>query len=238
LESPKLAPPRPSETATSKSDRFITTPRGRRHPLPLFLPVCQLNAPFVPMEVLREVYRVDGGILNSYFLYKQRELRDQFDAGLTLREYAGLGEGLLVTDSGAFQGFVRKLFLSNKTIVAFQEQIGTDVSSPLDLVTPPGDKRGVAEDKLVATNKRIREALPLVEQSMLAGVQQGGRFLDLRRRSTDELCSATPERRLARMCRCTFTARAIPSRYRFSLHWERISSIRRRSAITPANERT
>lgn len=189
LESPELAPPQPPATAEVGTDRFITTPRGQRHALPLFLPVCQLNAPFVPMDVLREVYRVDGGILNSYFLYKQRELRDQFDAGLTLREYAGLGEGLLVTDSGAFQGFVRKLFLSNKTIVAFQEQIGTDVSSPLDLVTPPGDKRSIAEDKLVATNKRIRAGLPLVEKSMLAGVQQGGRFLDLRRRSTEELAA-------------------------------------------------
>ncbi len=141
------------------------------------------------MDVLRDEMRVDGGILNAYFLYKQRELRDRFDQGLTLREYVGLGEGLLVTDSGAFQGFVRKLFLSNKTIVAFQESIGTDVSSPLDLVTPPGDKRRVAEDKLNATNKRIRAALPLVEQSTLAGVQQGGRFLDLRRRSTEELAA-------------------------------------------------
>jgi 7-cyano-7-deazaguanine tRNA-ribosyltransferase len=167
--------------------RSITTPRGRAHPLPLFLPVCQLNAPFVPMQVLRDELHVDGGILNAYFLYKQRALRDQFAAGLTLREYAGIGDGLLVTDSGAFQGFVRKLFLSNETIVAFQEQIGTDVSSPLDLVTPPGDKRTIATDKLVATNKRIRAALPLVEKSMLAGVQQGGRFLDLRRRSTEEL---------------------------------------------------
>jgi 7-cyano-7-deazaguanine tRNA-ribosyltransferase len=175
--------------ARGGADRVITTPRGRAHRLPLFLPVCQLNAPFVPMEVLRDVLHVDGGILNSYFLYKQRELRDQFEAGLTLREYAGIGEGLLVTDSGAFQGFVRKLFLSNETIVAFQEQIGTDVSSPLDLVTPPGDKRAVAEAKLVATNKRIRAALPLVEKSMLAGVQQGGRYLDLRRRSTEELAA-------------------------------------------------
>ncbi|MEX2187970.1 MAG: tRNA-guanine transglycosylase, partial [Pirellulales bacterium] len=33
----------------------------------------------------------------------------------------------------------------------------------------------------------IRAALPLVENSTLAGVQQGGRFLDLRRRSTEEL---------------------------------------------------
>lgn len=189
LETGEFSPSTSADEGSQRCGRFIATPRGRRHPLPLFLPVCQLNAPFVPMDVLRDVHRVDGGILNAYFLYKQRALRDQFDAGLTLREYAGLGDGLLVTDSGAFQGFVRKLFLDNQTIVAFQERIGTDVSSPLDLVTPPGDKRSVAEDKLVATNKRIRAALPLVENSLLAGVQQGGRFLDLRRRSTEELAA-------------------------------------------------
>lgn len=172
-----------------RAERLITTPRGRRHRLPLFLPVCQLNDPFVPMEVLRDEMAVDGGILNAYFLYKQRALRERFEGGLTLREYVGLPDGLLVTDSGAFQGFVRKLYLSNETIVAFQERIGTDVASPLDLVTPPGDKRGVAEDKLAATNKRVRAAMPLVERSLLAGVQQGGRFLDLRRRSTEELAA-------------------------------------------------
>ena len=189
LEAKEFSPPTSADKASQRCQRFLTTPRGRRHPLPLFLPVCQLNAPFVPMDVLRDVHRVDGGILNAYFLYKQRSLRDQFDAGLTLREYTGLGEGLLVTDSGAFQGFVRKLFLDNETIVAFQERIGTDVASPLDLVTPPGDKRSVAEDKLFATNKRVRAALPLVKKSLLAGVQQGGRFLDLRRRSVEELAA-------------------------------------------------
>ncbi|MEX2188729.1 MAG: hypothetical protein WD875_18110, partial [Pirellulales bacterium] len=137
MESSETTPPKSISAAAACAERFITTPRGRRHALPLFLPVCQLNDPFVPMDVLRDEMRVDGGIINAYFLYKQRELRDRFDDGLTLREYVGLCDGLLVTDSGAFQGFVRKLFLSNKTIVAFQERIGTDVSSPLDLVTPP-----------------------------------------------------------------------------------------------------
>jgi 7-cyano-7-deazaguanine tRNA-ribosyltransferase len=165
----------------------MTTARGKRHVLPLFLPVCQMNAPFVPIARLREI-GADGGITNAYFLYKNRELRARFEAGERLRDYVGL-DGLLVTDSGAFQGFVRKLILSNKTIVTFQDEIGTDIASPLDLVTPPGDKRSIAEAKLDATNKRIAEALPLVKTSYLAGVQQGGRFLDLRRRSAEALAA-------------------------------------------------
>lgn len=164
----------------------IRTKSGGEHPLPLFLPVCQLNSPFISVDDWKRHHEISGCIVNAYFLYKDREIRAEFDRGVMLRDFIGL-DGLYVTDSGAFQGFARKLILSNRKIVRFQDQIGTDVTSPLDLVTPPGDRRTVAEDKLHATLRRIREAVPLVQQSTLAGVQQGGRFLDLRRRAVDEL---------------------------------------------------
>jgi 7-cyano-7-deazaguanine tRNA-ribosyltransferase len=57
----------------------------------------------------------------------------------------------------------------------------------LDFVTPPGDNRTDATWKMEGTLKRIREAKPLVERGVLAGVQQGGRFLDLRTRSLEGL---------------------------------------------------
>lgn len=170
----------------NKPLKTLETSRGAQHSLPLFLPVCQLNSPFVSVDAWKRHHAVDGCIVNAYFLYKDRELRARFDGGMAIRDFIGL-DGLYVTDSGAFQGFARKLILSNKKIVRFQDQIGTDVASPLDLVTPPGDRRTVAEDKLGATLRRIREAMPLAEQSTLAGVQQGGRFLDLRLRAVDEL---------------------------------------------------
>lgn len=166
--------------------KTLTTSRGVEHPLPLFLPVCQLNSQFVSVDAWKKHHDVSGCIVNAYFLYKDRELRAKFDGGLSIRDFIGL-DGLYVTDSGAFQGFARKLLLSNKNIVKFQDQIGTDITSPLDLVTPPGDRRTIAHDKLNATLRRIREAMPLAKQSTLAGVQQGGRFLDLRLRSVEEL---------------------------------------------------
>jgi 7-cyano-7-deazaguanine tRNA-ribosyltransferase len=123
---------------------------------------------------------------NAFFMYKDREMRRRFAEGLTLAEHLGF-DGLLCTDSGAFQGFRGKLYLSNRKIVAFQDSIGTDIAAPLDLVTPPGDKRSVAERKLAKTQERIREGLAIVRRSLLAGIQQGGRFMDLRRRSVAEL---------------------------------------------------
>jgi 7-cyano-7-deazaguanine tRNA-ribosyltransferase len=77
--------------------------------------------------------------------------------------------------------------LKNKDIVMFQEKIGADIVSPLDIVTPPGDSRKVAEQKLTKTLARVREASGLLTRSTLAAVQQGGRFLDLRRRSVEGL---------------------------------------------------
>jgi len=92
-----------------------------------------------------------------------------------------------MTDSGAYQGFNRPLLLRNRKIVAFQDAIGADIVSPLDLVTPPGDTRTVAEKKLASTIKRVREAQQYCRRGILAGVQQGGRFRDLRRQGVEEL---------------------------------------------------
>ena len=170
----------------STNTRVLRTRAGTTYRLPLFLPVYQPKSAIVPIENWETHYGVEGCIVNAYFLYKNRETRAAFMAGEELHRYIG-SNGLVMTDSGAFQGFTRQLFLENKKIVAFQEKIGADIVSPLDLVTPPGDNRTVAERKLKVTTKRIREAKALVSRAILAGVQQGGRFLDLRRLSAESL---------------------------------------------------
>ncbi len=185
--------------ATGKtSARVIRTRRGAEFALPLFLPVFRPGTAVVGPGAWEGAPRIRGCMANAFFLYKDRAMRARFKAGLTLREHLAPSEGLapgegpgfdglLCTDSGAFQGFRGKLFLSNRKIVSFQDSIGTDVAAPLDLVTPPGDKRSVAERKLAKTQERTREGLALAEHCILAGIQQGGRFMDLRRRSVAEL---------------------------------------------------
>lgn len=160
--------------------------RGRLHPLPLFMPVYQPRQPTFQLARDGDGLTIDGLIVNAFFLYKQRELRKTLTTGTTLQELVGF-DGLISTDSGAFQGFSRALYLKNRDIVRFQDQIRSDIIAPLDLVTPPGDSRTTAQSKLDVTNKRIAEALDIVEHGIVAGVQQGGRFLDLRERSTEAL---------------------------------------------------
>lgn len=164
----------------------FTDNRGRVFPLPLFMPVYQPREPVFRLAQDDPTMTIDGLIVNSFFLYKQRDLRRRLTEETQLHEFVGF-DGLIATDSGAFQGFTRTLYLKNKDIVRFQDRIGSDVIAPLDLVTPPGDRRTVSQEKLDATNKRIKEALSIAERGIVAGVQQGGRFLDQRRASVEAL---------------------------------------------------
>ncbi len=175
-----------ADATTKTNARVLRTKRGAEFALPIFLPVFRPGTAVVGPGAWEGAPLIRGCMANAFFLYKDRTMRGRFAEGLTLSRHLGF-DGLLCTDSGAFQGFRGKLFLSNRKIVAFQDSIGTDIAAPLDLVSPPGDKRTVAERKLAKTQKRIREALALTEHCLLAGIQQGGRFMDLRRRSVDEL---------------------------------------------------
>jgi 7-cyano-7-deazaguanine tRNA-ribosyltransferase len=167
------------------SRRFVTQ-GGQEHRLPIFLPVYQAHRTAGLLDGWPGGPAVHGCIVNAYFLYKQRDIRRQLETDRNLHAYLSFS-GLVATDSGAFQGFTRQLYLKNADIVRFQDRIGSDVLAPLDLVTPPGDNRTTAQAKLRATEKRIEQALGLVEHGILAGVQQGGRFMDLRRDSVRKL---------------------------------------------------
>jgi 7-cyano-7-deazaguanine tRNA-ribosyltransferase len=166
--------------------RRLITKKGKTYTLPLFLPVYQPKSNLISIDDLKSKFSSDGLIVNGFFLYKDAEVRAKFASGLTIHEYVGF-DGLIMTDSGAFQGLKRPLYLENKKIVAFQDAIKADIVSPLDLISPPGDNYETARKKLASTCKRIREAKELVKNGILAGVQQGGRFLELRRKSMEEL---------------------------------------------------
>jgi 7-cyano-7-deazaguanine tRNA-ribosyltransferase len=152
--------------------------------LPAFLPVYQPRARAFQLATAGPNFEIEELIVNSYFLCKQRDIRRTLTTAMGLHEFVGFN-GVITTDGGAFHRFSRQLYLSNLDIVGFQDRIGSDVIATLDLVTPPWDKRTEAEAELAATNKRIREGLNRVKRGILAGVQQGGRFEDLRQRSTD-----------------------------------------------------
>jgi 7-cyano-7-deazaguanine tRNA-ribosyltransferase len=152
---------------------------------PLFLPVYEPENPYLSLSEMQEAFGVRAIMVNAFFLYRRKELRRiLLERGI--KDHLGF-HGLVMTDSGAFQAFRSRVYLRNSRIIRFQEDIGADIVSPFDVVTPPWDNLMTAESKLRVTLRRMEEGLALVKRAALAGVQQGGRFLELRRRAAEDL---------------------------------------------------
>lgn len=97
---------------------------------------------------------------------------------------------VVVTDSGSYQMSVygdEEIDVSNRDILEFQREIGTDVATPLDVPTPPGASYETAEDDVETTLSRVREAVELYdgddEAPALNAPVQGALRDDLRVRS-------------------------------------------------------
>ena len=118
-------------------------------------------------------------ITNAYIIYKNRDLRIKaLENGVhNLINFSGP----IVTDSGSFQlSEYGDIDVSNQDIIEFQEKIGADIGTSLDIPTPPFVKRGRAEKELEITIKRARESLNIRKDMMLNSVVQGSTFTDLR----------------------------------------------------------
>lgn len=165
--------------------KILTTRSGMKIQTPLFLPVYEIGNEYLNLDTLKTDFPLRGLITNAYFLYKQREIRKNIYPNYikTLLDF----KGLVVTDSGAFQALSGKIILNNKKIIRFQTEIGADIISPLDLITGPGDNKTEAQKKMTATLKRIEQGLQICNPAILIGVQQGGKYLDLRRQAIKHL---------------------------------------------------
>ena len=131
-------------------------------------------------------YGAEVVITNAYLIYKNEDLRE-------IAEKEGVHklinfDGPVVTDSGSFQlseyGDVQ---VSNQEIVEFQEKIGTDIGTSLDIPTPPDVKRERAKKELEITLQRAAESLEVRDELMLNSVVQGSTYPDLRSKCADEL---------------------------------------------------
>ncbi len=164
----------------------ITLANNQTYALPLFLPVFEQDNPYgITGAMLWRDFHVQGVITNGFLIYKRRDLRES--PALDVKKLLGF-EGLVMTDSGAYQALGGRVYVKNRKIVRFQRDIGADIISPFDLITPPRDNWKTANRKLNDTLKHIEEALKIAgDRCILAGVQQGGRYIDLRERSARAL---------------------------------------------------
>ncbi|MCQ8893895.1 MAG: tRNA guanosine(15) transglycosylase TgtA [Methanolinea sp.] len=160
--------------------------RDKVLPTPALLPVINPHLqPVSPAEMKR--LGAEGLITNSYIFSRSEEFRER-----TLSQ--GLHrvlsfDGLIMTDSGAFQLSVYgDIPVSNEEILRFQQAIGSDIIVPLDIPTPPDADRARAERELLTTMARLAEARSLCgEDAVVAGPVQGGIYPDLRERAGREV---------------------------------------------------
>lgn len=151
---------------------------GKTVHTPALFPVVNPHLPLItPVEI--QAMGAEAIITNAYIFSQSERFREEARVK-GLHRVLGF-EGVIMTDSGAFQQSVyRDVGITNREILEFQRSIGSEILVPLDVATPPQADRTTAESDLSTTLGRIRESIEIVGMDNLAAPVQGGRFTDLR----------------------------------------------------------
>ena len=144
---------------------------------PALMPVFNPQSSLITVDELSELFDCKVLMANSYMLLKNEELKEKIlDEGI--HKLFGFG-GLIATDSGSYQlmnyGMVEA---TNREVIEFQEKIGSDIGSFLDIPTLPDAFKPRAKAQVDETLKRSVEAED-AKFLVNAGIQ-GGKYLDLR----------------------------------------------------------
>jgi len=123
---------------------------------------------------------VKGIITNSYIMYKNPSLRESFiEKGI----HRAIGyDGIIMTDSGAFQKYVYgNIDVNDTEIFQFQLDIGVDLPTVLDEFSEPTDSYETIMQKISITEERTKKAKELAKGKLVVAPIQGGLFYDLRK---------------------------------------------------------
>jgi 7-cyano-7-deazaguanine tRNA-ribosyltransferase len=160
----------------------FTTPHGPVE-TPALLPVVHPDPARQPVspEEMRTRLGIGAVITSAYITWRTPPLR-------AIAEKEGIHRlirfnGPVMTDSGAFQQHAYgSVEVTPGEIVSFQNAIGSDIATVLDVFTEPEDGHPETEAALEATSERAR-ASRADRPGLLAVPVQGGSFPDLRARS-------------------------------------------------------
>jgi 7-cyano-7-deazaguanine tRNA-ribosyltransferase len=145
---------------------------------PLLFPVINPSIQPVPPKRLKEEFGFEAVITNAYIL-KKRYQNKPIEQGL----HGFLGfDGAVMTDSGAYQILVYgNVGVTQAEIVQYQEQIGSDIATILDIPTGWKVTREHAETTVAETLERAKAFFKTKTRDdiLWVGPVQGGRHLDL-----------------------------------------------------------
>jgi 7-cyano-7-deazaguanine tRNA-ribosyltransferase len=153
---------------------------------PLLFPVINPSIQPVPPKRLKEEFGFEAVITNAYILRKRYQ-NIPIEQGV--HKFLGF-DGAVVTDSGAYQILVYgNVEVSQVEIVDYQERIGSDIATILDIPTGWKITKEQATETVAETLRRAREFFKTKKRDdiLWVGPVQGGRYLDLVAESAAEM---------------------------------------------------
>ncbi|HKZ87910.1 MAG TPA: tRNA guanosine(15) transglycosylase TgtA [Candidatus Bathyarchaeia archaeon] len=149
---------------------------------PLLFPVINPSIQPVPTKRLKEQFGFEAVITNAYIL-KKRYGDKVTEQGL--HKFLDFN-GAVMTDSGAYQILVYGgVEVNQAEIVDYQERIGSDIATMLDIPTGWHVRKEDAKETVAETLKRAKALFKLKtrQDTLWVGPVQGGRHLDLVQKS-------------------------------------------------------
>ncbi len=146
---------------------------GKNVETPCLMPVINPNLPLVTPKEMKKLFKTDIIITNSYILYKSFNVEN-------VHKFLDFN-GVIATDSGSFQLMqYGDIDITNKEIIEYQNKIGVDIATFLDIPTKPYVPYEKAKRDLETTIERGEEAR-MLREGELNGTIQGSNYLDLRK---------------------------------------------------------
>jgi len=157
---------------------------------PTIMPVVHPNKKKQTVNIDKIEKLADVIITNSYITYTTPELKEKAEKE-GIHKLIGFDK-VIVTDSGSFQLSVYgDINVEPEEIINFQEKIGVDVGTILDIPTAPYVSKEQAEKELKETLKRAEISINLKKEKnyklLLNGTIQGSTYMDLRKLSSKEM---------------------------------------------------
>lgn len=182
----------------------IETPHGKIK-TPAFAPVgTQATVKALSPRVLKEI-KTEIILANTYHLYL-RPGTELIGLAGGLHKFMDW-EGPILTDSGGFQVFSlshrreitdegvifrshidgTKHLLTPEKVIETQNILGSDIMMPLDECVPYPCNHKKTEEALIRTTKWAKRSKKTPHKNTIFGLVQGGTYLDLRKRSAEEI---------------------------------------------------
>jgi 7-cyano-7-deazaguanine tRNA-ribosyltransferase len=153
---------------------------------PLLFPVINPNIQLVTPRKLKDDFGFEAVITNAYILRKRFQ-NEPVEQGV--HKFLDFN-GAVMTDSGAYQILVYgDIEVNQAEIVRYQEQIGSDIATILDIPTGWKITQEQAEKTVTETIQRAKDFFKIKTRSdiLWVGPVQGGRHLNLVASSAAEM---------------------------------------------------